>query len=128
MPVAVSGPNADLSAVFFRVVLAGQSAEYVVQFLRDQPRRILLGRQQLQNVVDHLTHAAAYLQASGADPARLAYIQQLVLFYRGLLGQLGVLSAPANAGRVADSVYNAQGSLLAAAPFLPVPASGVPGG
>lgn len=104
-------------------MLAGQSAEYVVQFLRDQPRRILLGRQQLQNVVDHLNHAATYLQASGADPARLAYVQQLVQFYRGLLGQLGMLSAPANAGRVADAVYNAQGSLLAAAPFLAVPVS-----
>lgn len=110
--------NADLSAVFFRVMLAGQAAEFAVQYLKDQPRRVLLGRQQLQLVIEHLTHARDYLQTSGVDPERLRYVQMLITFYQGLITQLGMLTAPANAPKVAAAVYGAQGSLLSAAPYL----------
>jgi hypothetical protein len=99
-------------------MMAGEAAEFAVQYLKDQPRRIILGRQQLQQVIENLSHARDYLQTSGVDPERLRYVQMLIGFYQGLLGQLGMLTAPVNASKVANAIYGAQGSLLSAAPFL----------
>ena len=100
--------------------MAGQSAEYAVQYLKDSPRRVLLGRQQLQLVIENLAHAKDYLQTSGVDPPRLAYVQSLISFYQGLLGKLGMVTAVGNASTVAKAIYGAQGSLLEAAPYLQV--------
>ncbi len=114
----MAASNSDLAAVFFRVLLAGEAAEYAVQFLKDSPRRVLVGRQQLQMVVEHLIHARDYLQTSGVDPPRLEYVKSLIAFYQGLLGKLTALTAVRNAGAVAKAIYEAQGNLLGAAPFV----------
>lgn len=106
-------PDIHLSAVHFRVQMAGQVLEYAVQFFRS--RRVFAGVARVREAVSHLQHAESYLRASGQYSELLAYVGKLVAFYNA---EIPKVVRPMNAPAVGAEIYANQGNLLAADPVL----------
>jgi hypothetical protein len=103
-----------LSAVHFRVQMAGEAAEHTIS--EAMAGRPLAARGAIQRVIDNLNHAAAYLKSAGTYPQLQSYVDELIVFYRNLANKLRVVNLR-DIKSVGQEIYNAQGALLAADPF-----------
>ena len=101
-----------LAALYFRVQMAGASAEQAISFLNQ--REVLRGRMAVQSVVLHLTAARNRLKDSGQNPERLAYVEQLIVYYSAAMN---TILRPAAAPGVAKSLADNQGNLYSASPL-----------
>lgn len=119
-----------LAAVHFRIIMAGESAEHAVSMFMGNHMDAGMGM--VKEVIDNLSHAKAYLVTSGNHPRLLAYIESLITFYDGILqkgnasgafpiirGFIEKTSDPSLSSQIGSQVYNNQGNLLAADPFVP---------
>ena len=106
--------NTHISAVHFRIEMAGQAAEHAISALMNH--RIIIGRNKLAEVIDNLQHAISYLKGAGTFPAQLQQVEALKAFYVQQIGLLRVINVR-DSPKVATVLYGNQGSLLSADPF-----------
>ena len=95
--------------------MAGEAAEHTVTFAL--AGRVLAARGEMQKIVDNLNHAITYLTTAGTFPQLLAYVEDLKKFYTDQAGKMRIVNMR-DAKAIGADIYNAQGSLLAADPFV----------
>jgi hypothetical protein len=99
--------------------MAGQASETAISVLRYKTRRPLdamAGKGWIQLVITNLKDAQRYLEGAH-DPQFndfIRYLSNLISFYQEKLKQLNIL----NKEKIAQDIYDHQGYLLAADPYI----------
>jgi len=115
--------NPHLSAVHFRINMAGQAAEHAVEmFAINRPDA---GAGYLKEIISDLQHCVVYLETSGQYSELLAQIKSLISFYTTQITKINGnglrlltrFTDPKVSVQVGNAIYLHQGYLLAADPY-----------
>jgi hypothetical protein len=104
-----------LAAVHFRIQMAGEAAEHTIDEANNG--RPLAARGAIQRVIDNLNHVVAYLTVAGTYPQLLSYVVERISFYKAQANRLRIVNLK-EIKSVGEDIYNAQGLLLGADPYL----------